>query len=458
MQYTNFYELVSAIYKEFDKECNSSDQLELTTRNLKEALQGRKEAENYFLDYVDKYLYKKKLADTDIEYPSYYESLVDGIYQENWGLAGMSEWFTPPYERSSSAKIIGDRIYFMKNGRLNLMPQRIDEERRKKLVAKLLSIKPDERKDKDVNEIYLIDGTRVTIFNESVSKKNREDQYLDSVVFRRYIVPEYTFEEQAKNHTIPVEAIALFKTMVKLGYNIAITGAVRTAKSTFLATWQSYEDTTLEGVLLETDPEIPIHELMPTAPIMQIVTNDDNLQKILKHILRSDADYIIMGEGRDGISVDTFLRVANKGTRRCKITFHNRFPQNLPYDMATEIIRTEGGTIAHTAEKVAQSIDYIFHFIQLQDKSQKRLDGMYELSVDYENGNITVAQICKYQANTDTWVWNQEYHIASSHRKSGIKENAEMFALFEKQLADLGKQFPMDDKEWQQAHAMLNYR
>lgn len=91
----------------------------------------------------------------------------------------------------------------------------------------------------------------------------KEDQ--DAIIFRRYVVPSYSFEEQAARGTIPNAAIPLFVSMVEIGWNIAFCGAVRSAKTTFLSTWQSYENPCLEGVMVETDPEIPLHRLMKDA-------------------------------------------------------------------------------------------------------------------------------------------------------------------------------------------------
>lgn len=443
---SDFKELIEQIYIQFEEKWNNDYQL-LSDMNdiLKKALQGDWKAEVTFKKQIEEYLMNEGIS--NIDYPKYYKNLIEAIYHENWGLAGLAEWFSDKYGDSSSAKIIGDRIYFLVEGEAKLMPQRIDDKRRKQLIAKLLTIKPDERKDKDVNEIYLIDGTRVTIFNSSVSKQ-------DVIVFRRYIIPEYTFEEQAKRGTIPGEAIPLFKSMVELGYNVAFTGAVRTAKSTFLTTWQSYENPKYEGLLIETDPEIPLHTLMPEAPIIQLVTSDERqLSGVIKHILRSDSDYIIMGEARDGAALDAAVRIANKGTRRCKLTFHNRFPQDFSYDVASEIVRTEGGDVALIAEKVAQSVDYIFHFIQLSDKSQKRLDGMYELTINKDSGDIITTQICKYVEQSDSWIWNK--WICTEHEKTGRKENQKIFEIFENQMNQLEEQFPPNAAA---APYIVNYR
>jgi pilus assembly protein CpaF len=301
-----------------------------------------------------------------------------------------------------------------------LKPQKITESRREQLIRAFLLLMPEERLDKDFHEIYTLDGTRITIFRGGSVKAGQ-----DVIVFRRYIIPTYTFEEQARRGTIPYESIPLFKEMVKLGFNIAITGAMKSAKTSFLATWQSYEDPCLEGLMLETDPEISLHKLMPTAPIVQILAKGEKLKTVTSHLLRSDADYLIMAEARDGIALDTVLRIASKGTRRLKITFHERNPMDFPYDIAAEIVLSLGGNPELIAKRVAGSFDYIFHFIQLKDKSKKRLKGIYEIYLDRAMGNIAILPICSYEHRKDSWKWF--YRISSDKELAGREQDEEGF-------------------------------
>ena len=316
-------------------------------------------------------------------------------------MAGMAEWFCESYNSSSSAKIIGENIYFLQGGKMVCMPQKIGKERRGQLIRALLMLTPEERLDQDFHEVYLLDGTRITVFRNRMVKKDRE-----CIIFRRYIIPCYTFEEQARRGTVPPESTELFRAMVAAGYNVVISGAVRSSKTTFLSTWQSYEDSSLEGVMIETDAEIPLHTLMPRAPIIQILADGAKLERIIKNLLRSDADYFIMAEARDGVALDTAVKLASKGTRRMKITFHSKEPRNFPYDAAAEIVKVYGGDIDYNARRIADSFDYIFHFIQLHDKSKKRLKGIYELSYARgENPGIHVVPICEYDFIGDSWHW-----------------------------------------------------
>jgi pilus assembly protein CpaF len=414
------------------KEINAALELQ------KKAIIGYPGEVAFFKEKIKKML---KKYDVDIaSIPPWYESAVDGIYHENWGMAGVAEWFSKGYEGSSSAKIIGEKIFFMRDGVMRLMPQKISKNRREQLIRSFLLLSPGERLDKDFHEIYLLDGTRITVFSGKMAKKDQ-----DVIVFRRYIIPSYTFEEQAMRGTIPVGAVPLFKAMVRMGPNIVVAGQVRSSKTTFLSTWQSYEAPELEGVMVETDPEIPLHLMAPDSPIIQLIADNEELRKISKNLLRSDADYFILAEARDGNALDTALRIAAKGTRRMKLTFHCKNPLDFPYDAAWEIVKSTGGDLNMTAQKVAVSFDYIFHFIQLKNKNQKRLRGIYELCMDRGKGSIDITGICSYDYRNDCWRWKN--HISDEKKEFAEEEDAEAFALFSAHLKRLAEAHPMEKAE-----------
>ncbi len=430
----DFYKLCAEIAREFIAEWQENQEdMKRSLELQKKAIIGYKNEVDYFKKKIEESIQRRGAGNT--AYPSWYESLADGIYHENFGLAGISQWFSEKYKNSSSAKVIGENIYFMQNGEMVLQPQRISSERRKQLVRAFLLRTPEERMDRESHELYMLDGTRVTVFRGAMVKDER-----DVIVFRRYIIPTYSFEEQAARGTIPSGAIPLFKEMVHLGFNVAFTGAVRTAKTTFLTTWQSYEDRRLEGVMVETDPEIPLHILMPEAPIVQLIADGEKLKGITKNLLRSDADYMIMAEAREGIALDTVLKMASKGTRRLKITFHTGDPRDFAYDVAGEIVKSLGGDIDFTAGKVAASFDYIFHFVQLSDKSNKRLKSIYELGYDKKHKRIREKKLCEYDFQADTWSW---YNVISDDKKAAaIEEDFEGFERFSSILASLAAEMP----------------
>ncbi len=425
----SFQTLCDKIKEDFVREWQENGQdVQAVLELQKRAIIGYANEMAYFKEKIKTLVTKYRSHNTP--FPNWYESLEDGIFHESWGLAGIAQWFSKKYQSSSSAKIIGDRIYFLLEGKMVLMEQSIIKTRRDQLVRAFLLLSPQERLDKEFHEVYLLDGTRITVYGGGMVKPDQ-----DAIIFRRYIIPVYSFEEQAIRGTIPKQAIPLFISMNAIGYNVAFTGAVRTAKTTFLATWQSYENQNLEGVMVETDPEIPMHKIMPDAPILQLLADDEEMQRISKNLLRSDADYFILAEARDGNALETAIRLAAKGGRRLKITFHCRDPLDFPYDAAWEVAKFMGENTELVAKKVAASFDYIFHFIQLKNKNQKRLKSIYEIEYDRKKETIRMHPICLYDIGCDSWEWN--YHISKEKQDKGEEEDPNNFLSFDAELRNL---------------------
>lgn len=404
--------------------------------------------------------YKSKILDivrekgySKIWYPPWYESMEDAIYCETLGFAGITPWIEgrrEEYRNSSSCKLIGDRVYYLINGRQQLQPVKISADRRMQLRAALLLPDPQKRRADPYHEVYLNDGTRVTMFGDNgMAKKNQ-----DCIIFRKFFVKTYTFEEQAKRHTIPEYSIELFKNMIRIGFNVVFIGAVRTSKTTFLTTWQSYEDQCLEGVQLEKDPEIPLHEIMPEAPIMQLVPDDEHFETVITQIMRSDADYINIAEAREGRSLYIGVKAANKGTRHQKMTFHSTDPIDFCYDVADEILKIYGGDLASSIIKVAKSFQYLFQFVQLSDKSKKRLKGIWEVRYDRRTREITMHNICRYRYETDDWVWS--YDIGKDKFEIGAEEDMESMKNFDRLLKTLAEKYPdPEEHEYHPAYGKL---
>ncbi len=430
--YGPFYDLCARIMAIFFRDWEDKDHSRSALEIQKRAIIGYEKEKNFFKNRIGELV--RSLGAERVRFPAWYSSLEDGIYHENWGLAGLAEWFEPVFAGSSSAKIIGENMFFLENGRMALKPQKISKERKDQLIKAFLLLTPEERMDKAYHETYLLDGTRVTIFTSPMAKAGQ-----DAIIFRRYVVPNLSLEEQARRGTVPAAAIPLFKTMASIGFNVAFVGAVRTAKTTFLSTWQALEDPTLEGVMVETDPEIPLDRLLPGAPILQLIADGEDLKRISKNLLRSDADYFILAEARDGIALDTAVRIASKGTKRMKMTFHTRSPRLFPLEAATEIVKSTGGDLNLTMQKVAGSFDYIFHFIQLSDKSRKRLKGIYQMNVD-EAGEIRVEPVCEYDPKTDSWTFR--YALGPAQEEYGLESDWQLLELMKQQLKALADGSP----------------
>ena len=101
-----------------------------------------------------------------------------------------------------------------------------------------------------------------------------------------------------------------------------------------------------------------------------------------------------------------------------------------------EIVKSTGGDMNLTMKKLASNFDYLFHFIQLKDKSQKRLKGIYEMSLD-EHGEIRIVEILSYDVIKDKWRINN--YISKDKKKYGFESDAVSFKEFKNEMERLEK-------------------
>ena len=337
-------------------------------------------------------------------FPPWYPSLTEAVFAELYGLAGLAPWaydMQEKYRRSSSAKLIGDRLYCLIDGRSQLQPQRIPEKRRIQLKRSLLLASPAERMEYGFHELYLVNGIRITIYSGDRTKEGQ-----DVMVFRKYVMRDLSFEAMVRLGTIPPEAPALFRVMIRLGFNVIFGGQVRSGKTTFLQTWQKYENRELEGMAIATDPETPWHELMPEAPLMQLVADGPRLEEITKSLLRGDNDYILLEEMRDAAAFRLALDITSTGTMRSKATIHDNDAVSIPYRMASKIRERYGGDLNALIASVFQNFDYVIELCQDPvNRSKKIMKGIVELSYDPERDQVSAVRICRYDFSRGIWLW-----------------------------------------------------
>ncbi|MCQ2551197.1 MAG: CpaF/VirB11 family protein [Clostridia bacterium] len=336
-----------------------------------------------------------------VKSPPWYLNLVEGIFAELFGFAGLTPWIydeKEEYVSSTSAKVIGEKIYFLLKGRCVLQEQRIDSARLDQLKRALLMGYPMERLERGVHEVYLNNGIRVTIFSGNITKQGAE-----VIVFRKYVMKSLSFEKLAEFRTIPPDAIPLFRLMVKAGFNVLFCGPVRSGKTTFLQTWQSYEDRSLEGVSIATDTETDWAKIMGDAPFMQLVADGEDMEGVIKPLLRGDNDYVILEEMRDATAFNFAVDITSIGTRRTKATIHSTSPRDIPYKMATKIAYKYGGDVADIERQVFKNFAYIFQMkVDEKDPGHRVLNAVTELVMD-EEGNTSFVDLMTYDWKEERW-------------------------------------------------------
>lgn len=438
----NFYHICDLVRRIFDQEWKETDDL-MKQRKLereKKAMMGYEEEMRFYKEKIRMVLNEKNLLEQ--WYPFWFPDLTEGVFAELYGLSGLAPWaydMTESYSKSSSAKLIGDRLYCMIDGKAVLQPQRISKRRREQLKRTLLMATPHERLEYGFHEVYLRNGIRISIYSGSRTKPDQ-----DVMVFRKYILENLDFTTLIEKGTIPAEAEHLFHTMIHAGVNVLFAGQVRSGKTTFLQIWQRHERTDLEGLALATDDETPWHKIMPEAPLMQLIADGKNLESMTKSLLRGDNDYLLMEEMRDGTAFRMALDMTSTGTCRCKATIHERDGVRIPYRMASKIREQYGGDEQQLIAQVFQNFDYVIELCQdSKDKSKKIMKGILEYGYDYKTNQVFCRRVCAYDFDSGVWRWNEKGGMEKLKKYPEERMHLEkMQAIFQ----TLGKESPMEDE------------
>lgn len=401
-----FREACDAVLEALESEWRNASDPERTGRLEKEkrAIMGYDDEMTEYKALIRHIVEKKGL--TEVLCPAWYKNISEGIFHELYGLAGLAPWAydeTEEYARSSSAKLIGDRLFCLIDGVSVLQPQRISSERREQLKRTFLMSAPKERLEEGFHEVYLRNGIRITIYSGERTKPGQ-----DIMVFRKYLLDRLTFEELERLGTIPEGSSELMKLFVRTGMNVIFAGPVRSGKTTFLRIWQSYEDNSLEGACVATDPETDWFKIMPEAPLMQLVADGKQLEEITRPLMRGDNDYIILEEMRDAVAFRTALEIAAVSTGRCKATVHTNDAETLPFMMAEKIRHRYGGNTEDIMRRIAESFDLVFEMRQAEDnRAEKKLTSITQYYSDPETGKPRFTKLMEYDKRRDRWYWSR---------------------------------------------------
>ncbi len=438
--YEAFYHICRMVEDVFEADWRDTDEA-AKSRKLereKRAIMGYERERMFFQERIRDILADRGWQNT--RFPSWYGDLAEGVFHEVYGLAGLAPWVydaTEDYRNSSSAKLIGDRLYCLIDGKSVLQPQRISARRREQLKRALLLASPRERLEEGFHEVYLHNGIRITIFSGERTKAEQ-----DVMVFRKYILQNLSFEALAELETIPAESVPLFRLLVKIGLNVLITGPVRSGKTTFLQIWQKEEDPTLEGLAVATDPETPWHEIMPDAPLMQLVADGRDLDRLTRSLMRGDNDYILLEEMRDAAAYHLALEITATGTMRSKATIHDGSSVNIPYKMASAVQERYGGNLQSIIAQVFRSFHLVFRFApEYPDRSRKRLQSISAYCYDSEKDEVSVHQLCGYDAQTKRWCWKADFAWAEGI--SGVDKKGKEWCRMEELIRQLEFRNPL---------------
>lgn len=359
------------------------------------ALLGNFQAIQYLIEEINQFIAQASIQH-GITYPEHYASLAEAVFHELYGFSHFSRWYTIP--ESTDGIIQGREIWFNVEGTFVKQQEMLRDDEHIWEIIRTLQLKvrglrinynhPEAELERD-------DGTRIKIIVPPRA-------LYPTIIFRKFVIKRFSFEEQADRGTIAREDIPLFRLLAKLQLNTIIAGKVQSGKSTMLKTFFAERDPQKVAVLIEATPESFLKRDFPERLVHDFYTRDGNIHLIIRDALRTPHDYIIAQEVR-GIEAEGAISGTERGTSGLLMTYHVTRPWQIAHQLARHIIdyfpnRRE----QHEVRRIAEQID-IGITMETVEGNCKRLTELYELSYDEQTEKVSVHFLMKYDHRNKYW-------------------------------------------------------
>ena len=264
-----------------------------------------------------------------------------------------------------------DAIFYERDGRIYTWDRHFESrEKLEDVIQQIVS-----RSNRQVNESIPIvdarlkDGSRVNVVLDPVALNG------PILTIRKFPEEAITMEDMIRWESISQEAAEYLKVLVKAGYNIFISGATSTGKTTFLNVLADYIPKTERVITIEDSAELQIHGIENLVRMEVRQADGDGvsnvtLRDLIRTSLRMRPDRIIVGEVRGEEALD-MIQSMNTGHDGSLSTGHANSPQDMLSRLETMALFASDIPIQAIRKQIASSIDIIVQLERLRDRSRR---------------------------------------------------------------------------------------
>ena len=264
-----------------------------------------------------------------------------------------------------------DAIFYERDGRIYTWDRHFESrEKLEDVIQQIVS-----RSNRQVNESIPIvdarlkDGSRVNVVLDPVALNG------PILTIRKFPEEAITMEDLIRWESISQEAAEYLKVLVKAGYNIFISGATSTGKTTFLNVLADYIPKTERVITIEDSAELQIHGIENLVRMEVRQADGDGvsnvtLRDLIRTSLRMRPDRTIVGEVRGEEALD-MIQSMNTGHDGSLSTGHANSPQDMLSRLETMALFASDIPIQAIRKQIASSIDIIVQLERLRDRSRR---------------------------------------------------------------------------------------
>lgn len=292
-----------------------------------------------------------------------------------------------------------DTIYIERNGKLERIPDRFNNNTHlRRIIDKIIS-KVNRRIDElsPMVDARLPDGSRVNAIIPPAAIDG------PSLSIRRFPVNALTMEELIAKNSMSKEMAEFLSNAVINKKSLLISGGTGSGKTTLLNALSSFIPSSERIITIEDTAELNLQQphvvRLESRPLNIEGKGEISIRSLVKNSLRMRPDRIILGEVRSDEVLD-MLQAMNTGHEGSVTTIHSNSPRDALYRLENLVMMTEVG-IPPVAlrQQICSAIPFVIQISRLNDGSRK-ITSIHEV-LGLESEKIITKELFAFQ-NTGT--------------------------------------------------------
>lgn len=297
----------------------------------------------------------------------------------------------------SEIMVIGaSRIFVEQNGKIRRIEEHFSEEGDVyRLIEQIVS--PTNRMVNEACPIVdsrLPDGSRVHIVLPPVSLEG------PVITIRKFLKGGMTIEKLLAFEEFPEKLTGILSALVKSRYNILISGATNSGKSSLLNALAEYIGKRERVITIEDSAELQLFHVenlvrLETRNANMEGENEITMQDLIKASLRMRPDRIIVGEVR-GAEAMSMLQALSTGHSGSVSSIHANSCRDALRRLETMVLMGMDMPLAAIQGLIASSVDILIHLGRLTTGKRKILE-ICEIK-DYSRAEYDICTLFQYKA------------------------------------------------------------
>lgn len=292
-----------------------------------------------------------------------------------------------------------ERIFVEKQGRIWALDKKFEtREQLEDMIQQIVS-----RVNRQVNlsspiaDARLEDGSRVHVVLPPIAVDG------PALTIRKFPEP-ITMEKLVELEALTPEAARFLGSLVAAGYNLFVSGATGSGKTTFLNALSAFIPPQERVVTIEDAAELQIRQIPNLVRLETRTPNSEGegaigIGSLIRAALRMNPDRIIVGEVRGSEAFD-MLGAFNTGHAGSISTAHSNGPSDMLSRLETMVLMGASLPLPAIRRQIASALDVIVHLGKLRDKSRKVLS-IVEIG-EWKDGEICLNPLYRFVERGET--------------------------------------------------------